>query len=555
MADLTWNNPLNTPASYSSADALMENSKLVRLVEDSEIVKHIEFDELSIIYTEVDSATGSQIDQSTLPGVLYPVIKINDTIFSETEIQQVNISSDGFLPTIDICIKMNNEMFIEKDMPKDGDIISTFIRTNTSALNYLRNDFIITSCNTNITSKSTTILVSGKLFIPGLDAKYNRYAFIGSSKTVLKNIAKKFNIGFSTNDFDDTNDFQNWICTGNNYSFIKDITMHSWKNNTSFYKTWIDLYYDLCFVNINKFLLSDQNTEDEIDITFQTMSAQYQTLLSQHNNLDNVKLSIKLFTTFKGFRGSPFYIKKWYQTNNSAEVSFKHGYSIESLVYRHNPNLFAKSDASCFETLTNIPAYDQTKLDTHIILRGRPSYDKNTNPKDEEARANYDLAQEYINKEWKGIEYLLNDDDSSENNNDDWSGNVHKNYNRALSHNEINLAELEKMYITIECDGLCLQVMRGERIPVIITYDLLSTQGTVLPNDQHEDNINRMYSGFYIVDSITYSYNLKMKDLNVHSRYTTTLVLKRREWPTPEKIQIDNTNDNSGEIVADTKKI
>jgi hypothetical protein len=555
MADLTWNNPLNTPASYSSTDTLTENSKLVRLVEDSEIVKHIEFDELSIIYTEIDSATGSQIDQSTLPGVLYPVIRINDTIFSETEIQQVNISSDGFLPTIDICIKMNNEMFIEKDMPKDGDIISTFVRSNTSALNYLRNDFIITSCNTNITLKSTTILVSGKLFIPGLDAKYNRYAFIGSSKTVLKNIAKKFNIGFSTNDFDDTNDFQNWICTGNNYTFIKDITMHSWKNNTSFYKTWIDLYYDLCFVNVNKFLLSDQNTEDEIDITFQSMTAQYQTLLPQRNDTDNVKLSMKLFTTFKGFRGSPFYIKKWYQTNNSAEVSFKHGYSIESLVYRHNPNLFAKSDASCFETLTNIPAYDQTKLDTHIILRGRAAYDKNTNPKDEEARVNYDLAQEYINKEWKGIEYLLNDDDSSENSNNDWSGNVHKNYNRALSHNEINLAELEKMYITIECDGLCLQVMRGERIPVVITYDILSTRGTVLPNDQHEDNINRMYSGFYIVDSITYSYNLKMKDSNVHSRYTTTLVLKRREWPTPEKIQIDNTNDNSGEIVADTKKI
>jgi hypothetical protein len=555
MADLTWNNPLNTPASYSSTDTLTENSKLVRLVEDSEIVKHIEFDELSIIYTEIDSATGSQIDQSTLPGVLYPVIRINDTIFSETEIQQVNISSDGFLPTIDICIKMNNEMFIEKDMPKDGDIISTFVRSNTSALNYLRNDFIITSCNTNITLKSTTILVSGKLFIPGLDAKYNRYAFIGSSKTVLKNIAKKFNIGFSTNDFDDTNDFQNWICTGNNYTFIKDITMHSWKNNTSFYKTWIDLYYDLCFVNVNKFLLSDQNTEDEIDITFQSMTAQYQTLLPQRNDTDNVKLSMKLFTTFKGFRGSPFYIKKWYQINNSAEVSFKHGYSIESLVYRHNPNLFAKSDASCFETLTNIPAYDQTKLDTHIILRGRAAYDKNTNPQDEEARVNYDLAQEYINKEWKGIEYLLNDDDSSENSNNDWSGNVHKNYNRALSHNEINLAELEKMYITIECDGLCLQVMRGERIPVVITYDILSTRGTVLPNDQHEDNINRMYSGFYIVDSITYSYNLKMKDSNVHSRYTTTLVLKRREWPTPEKIQIDNTNDNSGEIVADTKKI
>lgn len=555
MADLSWNNPLNTPASYSDSSELNETSRLVRLVEDPDIKKNIEFDELSMNYNGQDGGTGTMIDYSSLPGVIYPVIRVNDTIFREEDIMNICISSSGLVPTIDVFIKMNNNTFVEKDMPKDGDIISTFIRTDTDALNYLRNDFIITSCSCDITLKATSISMSGKLFIPGLDAKYNRYAYIGTSKTVMKNIASRFNLGFATNDFDDTNDFQNWICTGDNYKFIGDITNHSWKNNTSFYKTWIDLYYDLCFVNVNKFLLSDQNTEDEVDITFQSATAQYQTILNQSTSADDAKLSIKLFSNFKGFRGSPFYIKKWYQTNNASAISLKHGYSVESIVYRHNPNLFAKSDASCFETLTNIPAYDQTKLESHIILRGRAAYDKSTNPSDEEARVNYKLADEYINKEWKGIEYLLNDDDKNTASNDSWSGNVHKNYNRAVSHNGINIAELEKMYITVECDGLCLQVMRGERVPVVITHDILTTQGTVLPDERHPDNINRMYSGFYVVDSISYSYSLKKKDPNIHSRYTTTLVLKRREWPTPEIIQIDGTNNDSGEIVADTKKI
>lgn len=554
MADLSWNNPLNTPASYSILPEQNESSKLVRLIEDPDIKKNIQFDELSINYNGQEAGTGTVLDYSSLPGALYPVIRVNDMIFREEDIINLCISSSGMVPTIDVFIKMNNNTFVERNMPKDGDIISTFVRTDTNALNYLRNDFIITSCCTNMTITAVSINMSGRLFVPGLDAKYNRYAYIGTSKSVMKDIAARFRLGFATNDFDDTEDFQNWICTGDSCKFINDITRHSWKNNTSFYKTWIDLYYDLCFVNINKFLLSDQNTEDEVDVTFQSLTAQYQTIVNHSNAADDAKLSLKIFANFKGFRGSPFYIKKWYQTNNASAVSFKHGYSTESIVYRHNPNLFAKSDASCFETLTNIPAYDQTKLDSYIVLRGRAAYDKNNNPADEEARVNYDLAQEYVNKEWRGVEYLLNDGDKDAANNDNWAGNVHKNYNRAVSHNEINIAELEKMYITIECDGLCLQVMRGERVPVIITHDILTTQGTILPDARHPDNINRMYSGFYVVDSISYSYGLKKKDPNIHSRYTTTLVLKRREWPTPEMIQIDDT-DNSGEIIADTKKM
>lgn len=555
MADLAWNNPMNKPASYIKTDtADNQESRLVRLVEDPDIIKNIEFDEISVKYDGFGNEGGTNsTEQTSLPGAVYPMIRINDRVFCEEDIQYVNISSDGFLPTIDVYIKMANELFIEKDMPKDGDIISTFIRTNTNAINYLRNDFVITSCSTS-TSKYTSINVSGKLLVPGLDARYNGYAFIGTSKDVLKNIAKKFNIGFATNDFDNTNDFQNWICTGDSYKFIADITSHSWKNNTSFFKSWIDLYYDLCFVNVNKFLLSTENTEDEIDITTNSLTMQFQTVTHVSPDADDAKLSLKVFSNIKSMRGSPFYIKKWYQTNNSAEVSLEEGYSNETLVYRHNANLFAENADKCLETLTNIPAYDQAKTDSYMLLRGRSKYSKNLNPDDEQARVNYDFSNTYMNKEWYGVEYVLNDTDTDKTSNNTWSGNVHKNYNRSEMHNQINNAELEKMYITIECDGLCLQVMRGERVPVIIQHDLMATKGSIKSDKQSENTINKMYSGFYFVDSVSYTYNQKMKDPDVHSKYTTTLVLKRREWPTPERIEIDK-QDYSGDIIPDTKQI
>ena len=67
----------------------------------------------------------------------------------------------------------------------------------------------------------------------------------------------------------DTNDFQNWICCNDSIeSFVNTVTSHSWKDGTSFYNTWIDFYYNLCYVNVNKFLLSGENTEDELDYTF-----------------------------------------------------------------------------------------------------------------------------------------------------------------------------------------------------------------------------------------------------------------------------------------------
>jgi hypothetical protein len=57
-------------------------------------------------------------------------------------------------------------------------------------------------------------------------------------------------------------------------------------------------------------------------------------------------------------------------------------------------------------------------------------------------------------------------------------------------------------------------------------------------NDQPR-SANRFYSGYYIVDSIEYRYMGVNK--GKPSPYQTIFVLKRREWPTPEIIKKDET--------------
>ena len=467
----------------------------------------------------------------------YPIIRINDMVLGKDDIQSMLISSRGFLPTIELSLKFANTTLISKNMPKDGDMISVFVRTNTSAINYLRNDFIINHVDSNISSKSAnnTVFLRGELFIEGFTSNNNTFGIIGTSKDVMKEIAKKFKMGFAYNDADDMDDLQNWLCCFSSPQvFIEDVTRHSWKNNMSFFKSWVDLYYNLCFVNVNKFLSSDENPEDEIDLTFFSSTVALNDLTSSNDKPDNAKPFLKVFSNFDSFKGSSFYISKWHPVNRSNSLSS--GYSNIIHSFTHNQNVYIENKDNCEDTLIVNPVYDTSKLDSYIILRGRAKYDENTNPDNEQARVNYSMQNTYINHIWSGVEYKMDKDENSSSNNT-WSGNVHHNYHNAAYQNEINDIELNKLYIEVVCDGLCLQVMRGERVPVFLKYNT-PLDKNISPDDP---GFNRFYSGYYIVDSIEYKYNGKVK--TGYSSFSTIMSLKRREWPTPEAIKSDS-NDN-----------
>ena len=534
MASTVWNIDTTAPATYTE-NPYDNNSNLVRLIEDPKIKKDIRFDELSLSENGGTSTNGGS--QLNTVGNDYPIIRINDMVLGKDDIQSMLISSRGFLPTIELSLKFANTALISKNMPKDGDMISVFVRTNTSAINYLRNDFIINHVDSNISSKSAnnTVFLRGELFIEGFTSNNNTFGIIGTSKDVMKEIAKKFKMGFAYNDADDMDDLQNWLCCFSSpQAFIEDVTRHSWKNNMSFFKSWVDLYYNLCFVNVNKFLSSDENPEDEIDLTFFSSTVALNSLTSSNDKPDDAKPFLKVFSNFDSFKGSSFYISKWHPVNRSNSLSS--GYSNIIHSFTHNQNVYIENKDNCEDTLIVNPVYDTSKLDSYIILRGRAKYDENANPDNEQARVNYSMQNTYINHIWSGVEYKMDKDENSSSNNT-WSGNVHHNYHNAAYQNEINDIELNKLYIEVVCDGLCLQVMRGERVPVFLKYNT-PLDKNISPDDP---GFNRFYSGYYIVDSIEYKYNGKVK--TGYSSFSTIMSLKRREWPTPEAVKSDS-NDN-----------
>jgi hypothetical protein len=530
----------NVESQYPIQDTKIEgeSSNIVRLIQDETVKKNIQFDEISIPNPDSPTSTpngpdGDKAEQTA--GLQYPIIRINDKVFARKEILEMTLMSTSLLPSISVTLQFFDTQFISKNMPKDGDILSLFLRQSNNALQYIRCDFLITSCSVNKYKQDSEnkVYVQGSLFIPGFNSTNQVFAHIGTSKEVIREIAIKYGIGFAFNDYENTNDMQNWFaCYESMPSFISEITPHIWKDETSFFKVWIDFYYNLCFVNVNKFLLSTENKE-EVDITILSNATNLYNLAKEDQSTENTTLMPKLLSNMSQLRNTPFYITKWEPVNHSTAVSLSSGYTNISYNFIHNQNIMNNALVDSFQSLVNIPAYDQNKTDSYIVLRGRTTYNENENPENEQKRVNYDYVNTYIKREWRGVEYMLDPNNTSKNS-DTWTGNVHKNYSRAVNHNKINNAELTKMYIIVTCDGFNTQIMRGERVPVYLIHANIVDETQV--NNSETDiqrDANRFYSGYYIVDNIIYTYNPLNKGTNA---FSTQFVLTRREWPTPEAI-------------------
>jgi len=84
----------------------------------------IVLDELSLPKNQ----TSDSKKMEDLASLQYPLIKINNYFISEFELDYMSIKSNNFLPTITLQVTFTNNKFMDRELPKDGDIISIAIR-------------------------------------------------------------------------------------------------------------------------------------------------------------------------------------------------------------------------------------------------------------------------------------------------------------------------------------------------------------------------------------------------------------------------------------------
>ena len=434
-------------------------------------------------------------------GALYPVILINSYVFNVKEIMKMEIDTSNFLPTIQLKLLLQSGSFISSSMPKDGDIISIFINDETKIYKSIRSDFLITDAttlNANEDGMHATIILNGTLRVPKLYFLPNT-AIKGTSFNVLQQIAHDLDLGFASN-VEETDDEMIWHSGLNNYEeFIKDITDHSWKTPETFFNVFIDLYYNLNFVNVNAQF--NNNYKFLNGLATQILN------INQTDDEDKDNMNTEhpiVFTNYRPSVGSNFYFSEFKPISQSNSITKKLGYFYESVFFDH-------------ETLQNWditlePLITKGSEENSILLKGR-------------AQEDYYLSQ--IKKQWFGIQY------AGENQ------NVHDNYIIAKVQNMINNQEINKFNVKVSADRFNLNIYKYQRLPFVffIQFDQMKKMqhnvGAELDTQTEVSHISvdRFYTGWYLLKGFKIIFDKSTNDyLN---SFKHELIIAKRELNIP----------------------
>jgi len=493
----------------------------------------IQLDELSIPSED----TPSNQKTEDLHSVQYPLIKINDYIISGSEIESMVIDCNEFLPKITLQCTFVHKTFISQQMPKDGDIISVAIRNKSNLLRVIRNDYVITAVvskqNTTEISGPTTLTFFGVLFIPWMStAKFN-ISHEGTSFEAMKKLAETVGLGFATNE-DNTDDKQIWISGYTTLEdYIEETVLRSYKDDKSFYDVWVDIYYNLNFININKQLMSAEN-ETDLAAWLNTVDKDYTFGGDEKTTLDTPKV----LSNYDSYRATSFYINYWRPSNKATRVTYQVGTKLNCHLFEHNQNLFNDENSTKYWKIPMEPTYDPEKVNKYILLRGRATQDINSKGKDL-AKANYSYPKIYVKNPWMGVQYTVSNSDQK---NSQWDGNHHKNYLRARLQNVINKKELEKLNVEISVTGMNMNIIKGDKLPIVLIQKDRVENQIISKESDGADLLDQFYSGWYYVKGFTIKFSQDNAN-SIMSNFTQTFILTRREWPPP--VAVDGIKNNT----------
>jgi hypothetical protein len=484
-------------------------SQLIRSIVEPKIV----LDEVSV--KDIDEGTQNGTDGSSaqtfppshlkygnMAGNLFPLVQINDMIFQGDQIEYLEIASEGFLPTLSLRIFMDSKFFLSTSFPKDGDLVSIFIKSNDDSVKPIRNDYDITSVNVRSTGRETdhdTIYVSGILRVPGIKSQ-KCFSKRGTSSKALQMVAEDLKLGFASNE-PDTSDEQAWICPYDIVQdFVEEVTSSSWKDSESFFTSFVDIFYYLNHVNVDPLFSDKPEIDDAVGLE----------LFTQNYAIDSEQSKsprAHVLSNWDNIRETNFYIERYEQKNNSTKIGLSDGYKR----YLHYYDALLREKNTIFADPKVTPGAEKTS----VILKGR---------------ANEDIYLGQVSHRWMGNLY----GEDGENN--------HSNILFAKVWNYQNMKHLKKMSLNVVTSGINMNVRRFQPIPIIIMVvkDLMRKKANE-PKDESgtpiadQENIpftvDQFYSGFYVVGSVKYKYE--------RGNFTQEMNMLRREWPNPSQLKID----------------
>jgi hypothetical protein len=485
-------------------------------------MNNMKLDEL----TAIDVASGSNdpkvkknysANAEKLTGMNVPFIKINGFNVS-TILLKFNLDLSGFLPVVNFTFIPHEPVFISIGYPKDGDIVSVYMRTPGEYYKPFRMDFKVMSVSGGVSSQYTEggadpagknfkFNIIAECYIPGLYTHRIKSFANRNSADALLEVSQNLNLGFSTND-SATNDIMTWICPNYSYyDFIQEVASRAYKDDeVSFFDCWIDSYYNLNFVNLgNQFAYKEKITEQGVYVPGYGKNGIKFDIAVPGSATTSLQSAPLILNNFVGSNIVPFFINGYTLTSISGTNSNATGYI----------NTIGFYDESSTET-------DPSKKYTKYEMESLTSENISTGTILQKGRARDNSYKEEKRSSWYGI---LNSRTESS------PSGVHENFIHSKVQNNINYRDVTKVSLIVELDSYFPGIIRGQVIPVVIyVYE----QGTRMrqtgntPNSKQNLNVNpvadKMLSGNYVVMGINVNWSEGDKSISQE------LILCKREW-------------------------
>jgi hypothetical protein len=462
--------------------------------------------------------TGKNDRTSKTTAIDRPLIVVNNYPFQRDDVKSFNLSSSGLYPTVSVTLIDTRKIFTVDSFPRDGDKMTVFINSkNESTYKSIHMDFEITdiSVTRNKEGDPNKVRVFGRASIPKLFAENCQHLEEDTSINHLQTIATELKLGLASN-IDETTDLQVRIQPFINYlDFINQIVSTSYISDDSFQNFFIDQYYYLNFIDINKIFNALNPSIKDFQETVSSLPVSYAE--EMESSTDNDNIPTKLFLTNKSnFSTNNNYVGKYRIINQSNTIDEIHGHFRDVQIYDDNAE--ERLDEFRIEALSTDPA---NLTDIQEPLKGN-----------RESEEYLDLVKhKYMGRQEVGEEGI---------------GNVHQNYIFAQLHNRRNFDETQKIKLEVTLPTFNPSLYRYMKIPVLLYHidqeqletsnRLDDTKKSAGFSDSAIDNgprdepkpdqiLDQFLSGYYIVESIDISYK------DTIGNFTQKVTLIRREWP------------------------
>ena len=435
-------------------------------------------------------------------GAYRPVVFING-YYVDRYMDYFEFSQIDFLPTVRVSFTMDDPLFISVNYPKDGDIISMYVRSKEEIYKPIRMDFNILSVRSSQSQdpegNKIRFTILGETRVPGLYSEISKAYRNMTSYDALFEASQDLNLGFSSNDSGLT-DSMTWICPNFSlYNFVHEVAERAYKNDESFYKLWIDPYYNLTFVNMNNQLTASDYVQ-QVKVIRGGEDANDTFLPGTELDMQEMPLTL---TNQNGSGDLPFFINNFTLLSRSGNMSNKYGY-IQEVQFYDEAIIPENSPSEKYVKYTIEAGTSESVGENQILQKGRPKED---------------IYKVEVRKSWYGS---LNNSPSG--------GGVHENFIQALIQNEFNLGDLEKFTLKVQLGGYYGGIYRGQAIPVLIYANEQGKrkENTGVSNDQKPESevnpvLDKFLSGIYIVTSMEVKYE------TLGGMYQV-LYLNKREW-------------------------